>query len=71
MMQYGTEPGGEAKEQVLRLFERATPGLKTELDPYSPSPSSGSNGTAGPSLPPSVDTAPAPRKTHVPRPVSA
>jgi multiple sugar transport system substrate-binding protein len=32
MMQYGTLPESEAKEQVLRLFEQKTPGLKAELD---------------------------------------
>jgi multiple sugar transport system substrate-binding protein len=32
MMQYGTQPEGEAKLQVLKLFEDKYPGIKTSLD---------------------------------------
>ena len=32
MMQYGTQPEGEAKQQVLTLFEEKHPGIKAELD---------------------------------------
>ncbi|MBI3973540.1 MAG: sugar ABC transporter substrate-binding protein [Chloroflexi bacterium] len=32
MMQYGTQPEGESKLQVLKMFEEKYPGIKTSLD---------------------------------------
>ena len=32
MIQYGTQPEGEAKLEVLKLFEQKYPGIKAELD---------------------------------------